>query len=92
MERQQDIHLNDKSEYNDIQRLWQSEDYANAISVINSSQFQTKRLTEELFMSLHTVLTQLQNNSDAEFKNDKIKIYDTIPSDIPVGTVFGLKL
>lgn len=91
MARQQDIHLVDEGLHKGIQQAWTDESYAASIGMVNEAQLSTKRLTQEIFNNLYTLLNTLQNNEDNTFKADRIELVDSLPSGLVSGTVVFLK-
>lgn len=91
MARQQDIHLVDEGLHKGIQQAWSDESYVSAIGMVQQNQLSTKRLTQEIFNSIYTMLTTLQNNDDGTFKSDRIELVDVLPSGLVSGTVVFLK-
>ena len=72
--RYQDIHLEDKSLWNQFQSAWEQDDYTTALSKLQDSSVADKQLNAAVINDTTTELLRLQTQSDTDFKVNKIKI------------------
>lgn len=70
----QDIHLEDKSLWNQFQSAWEQDDYTTALSKLQDSSVTDKQLNAAVINDTTTELLRLQTQSDTDFKVNKIKI------------------
>lgn len=67
-----DIQLTDKDLWAQFQSLYQSGDYASALSLLQNAQLTNKALTADVFNTITSYLVQVENLNDSTFKQDKI--------------------
>ena len=67
-----DIQLMDKELWAQFQSLYQSGDYASALSLLQNSQLKNKALTADILNSLTDYIVQVEQLNDSTFKADKI--------------------
>ena len=67
-----DIQLTDKELWAQFQSLYQSGDYASALSLLQNSQLKNKALTADILNALTDYIVQVENLNDSTFKMDKI--------------------
>ena len=84
----QDIHLEDKSLWNQLQTAWEQGDYTAAMNVLKNANLTDKQLNAASINALTTELLRLQNQKDTSFKQDKIAVSAEPPSDLAVGKVY----
>lgn len=84
----QDIHLEDKALWNQLQTAWEQGDYTAALNVLKNASLTDKQLNAAVVNAVTAELTTLQNQKDADFKTDKIKVATEPPSDLAVGEVY----
>lgn len=84
----QDIHLEDKSLWNQLQTVWEQDDYAAALNVLKNASLSDKQLNAAVINALTTELLRLQSQSDTGFKQDKIVVSATPPADLADGKVY----
>ena len=84
----QDIHLEDKALWNQLQTAWEQGDYTAALNVMKNASLSDKQLNAEAINSITAELTRLQNQKDVDFKTNKIKVETEPPSDLAVGKVY----
>lgn len=75
----QDIHLADKTLWNQFFTLWNSGSYSVALNILSNAQLSEKFVNADSINNIQTQLTDLQNNSDPTFKSDRIKVSATPP-------------
>ena len=67
-----DIQLTDKELWAQFQSLYQSGDYASALSLLQNSQLKNKALTADILNALTNYIVQVEQLNDLTFKADKI--------------------
>lgn len=67
-----DIQLTDKDLWAQFQSLYQSGDYASALSLLQNAQLTSKALTADVLNAITAYLVQVENLNDSTFKADKI--------------------
>lgn len=87
----QDIHLEDKELWNQLQTEWNSGNYTAAIELLKNASLTNKQLNAVAINDITTVITALENQKDDSFKSDKIKVASEPPADLTDGGVY-LKL
>ena len=84
----QDIHLEDKALWNQLQTAWEQGDYTTALNVLKNASLSDKQLNAATINALTTELLSLQEQSDPSFKTDTIVVASEPPSDLAVGKVY----
>lgn len=84
----QDIHLEDKALWNQIQTAWEQGDYTAAMNVLKNANLSGKQLNASAINALTTELLRLQNQKDTGFKQDKIVVSAEPPADLVDGGVY----
>ena len=84
----QDIHLEDKELWNQLQTAWEQGDYTAALNVLKNASLSDKQLNAAAINALTTELLSLQAQSDPSFKTGTIVIASEPPSDLAVGKVY----
>ena len=84
----QDIHLEDKALWNQIQTAWEQGDYTTALNVLKNASLSDKQLNAAAINALTTELLSLQAQSDPSFKTGQIVVASEPPSDLAVGKVY----
>ena len=84
----QDIHLEDKALWNQLQTAWEQGDYTAALNVLKNASLTDKQLNAVAINALTTELLRLQNQKDTGFKQDKIVVSADPPSDLANGKVY----
>ena len=84
----QDIHIDNKSIWNQFQQYMAQEQYSTALSLLSNSQLINKAMIAAIFNNITSQLTALQNNSDSTFKQDKILCQPQPPANIQTGEVW----
>ena len=86
--RYQDIHLEDKSLWNQLQTAWEQSDYTAALNVLKNASLSDKQLNAAAINAMTTELLSLQTQSDPSFKTGQIVVASEPPSDLAVGKVY----
>ena len=84
----QDIHLEDKALWNQLQTAWEQGDYTAALNVLKNASLSDKQLNAAAINALTTELLRLQNQKDIGFKQDKIVVSAEPPADLADGQVY----
>ena len=84
----QDIHLEDKDLWNQLQTAWEQGDYTTALNVLKNASLSDKQLNAATINALTTELLSLQAQSDPSFKTGTIVVASEPPSDLAVGKVY----
>ena len=84
----QDIHLEDKAIWNQLQTAWEQGDYTAALNVLKNANLSDKQLNAAAINALTTELLSLQAQSDPSFKTGQIVVASEPPSDLAVGKVY----
>ena len=67
-----DIQLTDKELWAQFQSLYQSGDYASALSMLQNTQVKNKALIADILNALTNYIVQVEQLNDSTFKTDKI--------------------
>ena len=84
----QDIHLEDKALWNQLQTAWEQGDYTTALNVLKNASLSNKQLNAAAINALTTQLLRLQSQADTGFKQDKIVVSAEPPADLADGQVY----
>lgn len=84
----QDIHLEDKALWNQLQTAWEQSDYTAALNVLKNASLTDKQLNAAAINALTTELLRLQSQADTVFKQDKIVVSAEPPADLADGQVY----
>lgn len=84
----QDIHLEDKALWNQLQMAWEQGDYTAALNVLKNASLSDKQLNAAAINAITTELLSLQAQSDPSFKTGTIVVASEPPSDLAVGKVY----
>ena len=84
----QDIHLEDKALWNQLQTAWEQGDYTTALNVLKNASLTGKQLNAAAINAMTTELLRLQNQKDTGFKQDKIVVSAEPPVDLADGKVY----
>ena len=74
-----DIQLTDKELWVQFQSLYQSGDYASALSLLQNSQLSGKGLVADVLNAITDYLVQVENLNDPDFKADKVVVQSSQP-------------
>ena len=84
----QDIHLEDKALWNQLQTAWEQGDYTAALNALKNASLSDKQLNAAVINALTTELLRLQSQADTGFKQDKIVVSSEPPADLADGKVY----
>ena len=84
----QDIHLEDKALWNQLQTAWEQGDYTAALNVLKNASLTDKQLNAAAINAMTTELLRLQSQADTGFKQDKIVVSSEPPADLADGKVY----
>ena len=84
----QDIHLEDKALWNQLQTAWEQGDYTTALNVLKNASLSDKQLNAATINALTTEILSLQAQNDPSFKTGQIVVASEPPSDLAVGKVY----
>ena len=84
----QDIHLEDKALWNQLQTAWEQGDYTAALNVLKNASLSDKQLNAAAINALTTELLSLQAQSDPSFKTGQIVVASEPPSNLAVGKAY----
>ena len=84
----QDIHLEDKALWNQLQTAWEQGDYTAALNVLKNASLSDKQLNAAVVNALTTELLRLQSQADTGFKQDKIVVSSEPPANLADGKVY----
>ena len=84
----QDIHLEDKELWNQLQTAWEQGDYTAALNVLKNASLSDKQLNAAAINALTAEILSLQAQSDPSFKTGTIVVASEPPSDLAVGKVY----
>ena len=84
----QDIHLEDKALWNQLQTAWEQSDYTAALNVLKNASLTDKQLNAAAINALTTELLRLQSQADTVLKQDKIVVSAEPPADLADGQVY----
>ena len=74
-----DIQLTDKELWAQFQSLYQSGDYASALSLLQNSQLSGKGLVADVLNATTNYLVQVENLNDPDFKADRAVVQSSQP-------------
>ena len=83
-----DIQLTDKELWAQFQSLYQSGDYASALTLLQNTQLNNKALTADILNALTDYIVQVEQLNDASFKADKIRVEFQVPADLTTGQIY----
>lgn len=75
-----DIQLTDKDLWAQFQSLYQSGDYASALSLLQNAQLTNKALTADVLNAITAHLVQVENLNDSTFKADRPPVQANQPT------------
>ena len=84
----QDIHLEDKALWNQLQTAWEQGNYTAALNVLKNASLSDKQLNAAAINALTTELLRLQSQADTGFKQDKIVVSSEPPANLADGKVY----
>ena len=84
----QDIHLEDKSLWNQLQTAWEHGNYTAALNVLKNASLTDKQLNAATINALTTEILSLQAQSDPSFKTGTIVVASEPPANLADGKVY----
>lgn len=84
----QDIHLEDKELWNQLQTAWEQDDYTTALNVLKNASLADKQLNAAVINATTSAILALQSQSDPTFKTGTIVVASEPPSDLEVGKIY----
>ena len=75
----QDIHLEDKALWNQLQSEWAQDEYSAALNTLQDSKINNKQLNADSINNVSSTLLMLQKQNDQSFKTNKITITEGTP-------------
>ena len=75
----QDIHLEDKALWNQLQSEWEQDEYSAALNTLQDSKLNNKQLNADSINNMSSTLLMLQKQKDQYFKTNKITITEGTP-------------
>lgn len=84
----QDIHLEDKSLWGQLQSAWKQGDYTAALNVLKNASLSDKQLNAAVINTITSAILALQSQSDPTFKTGTIVVASEPPSDLAVGKIY----
>ena len=82
-----DIQLEDEAIRQQFISFIEKGQYQEALGLL-SEKYQPKAMTAKSLNSLTDKIVEVENLNDPSFKNDKIKVSETPPENLPVGGVY----
>ena len=67
----QDIHLEDKALWNQLQSEWEQDEYSAALNTLQDSKLNNKQLNADSINNVSSTLLMLQKQNDQYFKTNK---------------------
>lgn len=86
--RRQDIHLKDKSTWNNVKALWNNGEYRNAIFMLMYPSLRTKVLTAVSLNEIIDYLETVQNYATKSFEKNLIPVSKNEPVELKVGQIW----
>lgn len=84
----EEIHLSDKTLRDDFIQDWEDGDYASCITILQNEQLVNKGLIASILNDITSYILILENNSDPNFKSDRIVVSQSAPSGLSSGSVW----
>lgn len=88
MMKYQDIHLADKAKWRQFVELWQSGNVDAALNLLDDTSLADKVVNAAVLNAITNQIVSLEENDDASFKQDIIKVSPTPPTGIKQGEVY----
>ena len=88
MMKYQDIHLADKIKWRQFVELWQVGNVDAALNVLTNASLSGKVVNAAALNAITSQIVSLEENDDASFKQDIIKVSPTPPTGIKQGEVY----
>ena len=88
MMKYQDIHLADKTKWRQFVELWQAGNVDAALNLLTNASLSGKVVNAAALNAITSQIVSLEENDDASFKQDIIKVSPTPPVGIKQGEVY----
>lgn len=88
MMKYQDIHLADKTKWRQFVELWQAGNVDAALNLLVDTSLADKVVNAAVLNAITSQIISLEENDDASFKQDIIKVSPTPPVGIKQGEVY----
>ena len=88
MMKYQDIHLADKTKWRQFVTLWQAGNVDAALNLLTNASLSGKVVNAAALNAITSQIVSLEENDDANFKQDIIKVSPTPPTGIKQGQVY----
>ena len=88
MMKYEDIHLADKAKWRQFVTLWQSGNVDAALNLLTNASLSGKVVNAAALNAITSQIVSLEENDDASFKQDIIKVSPTPPVGIKQGEVY----
>ena len=84
----EDIHLADRAKWRQFVELWQAGNVDAALNLLAATSLSGKVVNAAAFNAITSQIVSLEENDDASFKDDIIKVSHTPPTGIKQGQVY----
>ena len=88
MMKYEDIHLADRSKWRQFVELWQAGNVDAALNLLTNASLSGKVVNAAALNAITNQIVSLEENDDASFKQDIIKVSPTPPTGIKQGEVY----
>ena len=88
MMKYEDIHLADKAKWRQFVELWQAGNVDAALNLLTNASLSGKVVNAATLNAITSQIVSLEENDDASFKQDIIKVSPTPPTGIKQGEVY----
>ena len=88
MMKYEDIHLADKTKWRQFVELWQAGNVDAALNLLTNASLSGKVVNAAALNAITSQIVSLEENDDANFKQDIIKVSPTPPTGIKQGEVY----
>ena len=88
MMKYEDIHLADKAKWRQFVTLWQAGNVDAALNLLTNASLSGKVVNAAALNAITSQIVSLEENDDANFKQDIIKVSPTPPVSIKQGEVY----
>ena len=88
MMKYEDIHLADRSKWRQFVELWQAGNVDAALNLLTNASLSGKVVNAAALNAITSQIVSLEENDDASFKQDIIKVSPTPPTGIKQGEVY----
>ena len=88
MMKYEDIHLADRAKWRQFVELWQAGNVDAALNLLTNASLSGKVVNAAALNAITSQIVSLEENDDANFKQDIIKVSPTPPTGIKQGEVY----